>query len=426
MFRRLLDGLGTPFAPGGRLARLWPLWDAPDTFLYTPGKTTAGPAHARDRLDMKRLMFTVVAALAGTVAMAFYNTGLQANLAIAQGAVPLPGWRTAAIEALGLGFSPDSILACLAHGGLWYLPVLVVTFAVGGAWEMAFAVIRRHEVSEGFLVTGMLFPLILPPTVPLWQVALGISFGVVVGKEVFGGSGFNILNPALTARAFLFFAYPSDLTGDRIWIAADTAPDAVSGATWLARFSLTGPEALAEPFHPAGAAGLSAWDAFLGFLPGSMGETSVLACLFGAAVLALTGIGSLRIMLAVAAGTLVMGGLLNLLGSDTNPFLAVPFWWHYLLGGWAFGTVFMATEPVTAPSTNGGRVVYGFLIGVLVVLIRVVNPAYPEGMMLSILLMNVFAPLIDHFALRSNLRRRTRRAARGLIPSPGSAGRSGN
>ncbi len=415
MLRSLLDRLGTPFRPGRPLHRFWPVWDAPDTFLYTPGKTTAGPAHARDGLDMKRLMFTVVVSLAGTVAMAFYNTGLQANLAIARGAAPLPGWRTGVIEALGVGFSPDSVLAAIVHGGLWYLPVLLVTFAVGGAWEMLFAVVRRHEVSEGVLVTGMLFPLILPPTVPLWQVALGISFGVVVGKEIFGGSGFNILNPALTARAFLFFAYPADLTGDRIWIAADTAPDAVSGATWLARLSLNGPEALAGPLHPAGGAGVSAWDAFLGFVPGSMGETSVLACLLGAVVLVWTGIGSLRIMLAVLLGTLVTGGALNLIGSDTNPFFAVPVFWHFLLGGWAFGAVFMATEPATAPSTDGGRVVYGFLIGVLAILIRVVNPAYPEGMMLSILLMNVFAPLIDHFALRANVRRRARRAG---VPVP--------
>ncbi len=406
MLGRLLDRLGAPFREGGPLARFWPLWDAPDTFLRTPGSTTRGPSHARDRLDMKRLMFTVVIALAGTVAMAFYNTGLQANRAIALGGEPLPGWRTDLLQSLGVGFAPDRLLDCVLHGGLWYLPVLLVTFAVGGVWEMLFAVVRRHEVSEGFLVTGMLFPLILPPTVPLWQVALGITFGVVVGKEIFGGSGFNILNPALTARAFLFFAYPAQLSGDRVWIAADTAPDAVSGATWLARLSLQGDEALGAALHPAGGAGITPWDAFLGFLPGSMGETSVLACLFGAAVLALTGIGSLRIMLAAAVGTAIMGGALNWIGSATNPFFAVPFWWHFLLGGWAFGAVFMATEPVTAPGTNGGRIVYGFLIGVLVVLIRVVNPAYPEGMMLAILLMNVFAPLIDHFALRAAVKRR--------------------
>lgn len=422
MLRPLLDRLGTPFGPDGPLHRLWPLWDAPDTFLYTPGKTTAGPAHARDRLDMKRLMFTVVLALLPTVAMAFYNTGLQANRAIAAGGLPLPGWRADLIEALGFGFAPESVAAAVVHGGLWYLPVLLVTFAVGGAWEMLFAVVRRHEVSEGFLVTGMLLPLILPPTVPLWQVALGISFGVVLGKEVFGGSGYNILNPALTARAFLFFSYPADLSGDRVWIAADTAPDAVSGATWLARLSLVGPEALLERLHPAAAGGVTPWDAFIGLIPGSMGETSVLACLLGAVVLVATGIGSLRIMVAVAAGTLAAGGLLNLVGSAANPFFAVPFWWHFLLGGWAFGTVFMATEPVTAPSTNGGRVVYGLLIGALAVLIRVVNPAYPEGMMLAILLMNVFAPLIDHFAIRSNVRRRARLAARAAAFRSGDRG----
>lgn len=414
MLRSLLDRVGAPFAEGGRLHRLWPLWDAPDTFLYTPGRVTEGPAHARDRLDMKRLMVTVVLALVGPVAMAFYNTGLQANLAIAAGGAPLPGWRTAAIEALGVGFAPDSVLAAVVHGGLWYLPVLIVTFAVGGLWEMVFAVVRRHEVSEGFLVTGMLFPLILPPTIPLWQVALGITFGVVIGKEIFGGSGFNILNPALTARAFLFFAYPAYMSGDRVWIAADTTPDAVSGATWLARLGLEGGAVLSAPFHPAGSAGVTAWDAFWGFLPGSMGETSVAACLLGAVILVATGIGSLRIMLGVVAGTAFLGLLLNLVGSATNPFFAVPYWWHFLLGGWAFGAVYMATEPVTAPSTNGGRMVYGFLIGALCVLIRVVNPAYPEGMMLAILLMNVFAPLMDHFALRASVRRRARRAAKAL------------
>ncbi len=417
MLRSLLDRLGAPFGEDGRLRRLWPLWDAPDTFLYTPGKVTEGPSHARDRLDMKRLMFTVVLALVGPVAMAFYNTGLQANLAIAAGGAPLPGWRTTVIEALGVGFAPESALAAVVHGGLWYLPVLLVTFAVGGAWEMVFAVVRRHEVSEGFLVTGMLFPLILPPTIPLWQVALGITFGVVIGKEIFGGSGFNILNPALTARAFLFFAYPAHMSGDRVWIAADTTPDAVSGATWLARLALDGPEAFDAPFHPTGDAGITAWDAFWGFLPGSMGETSVAACLLGAFVLVVTGIGSLRIMLGVVAGTALLGILLNLVGSATNPFFAVPFWWHFLLGGWAFGAVYMATEPVTAPSTNGGRIVYGLLIGALCVLIRVVNPAYPEGMMLAILLMNVFAPLMDHVALRASVRRRARRAAATL---PGS------
>jgi Na+-transporting NADH:ubiquinone oxidoreductase subunit B len=304
---------------------------------------------------------------------------------------------------LGLPFDPASFAACCVHGGLYYLPVLIVTLAVGGGWEALFAIVRRHEINEGFLVTWMLFPLILPPTVPLWQVALGISFGVVFGKEIFGGTGFNVLNPALTARAFLFFAYPAELSGDRVWIAARTSADGVSGATWLARAAEQG----AAVFEPA-----LAWrDAFLGLMPGSMGETSALACLAGAVLLIATGIGSWRIMLSVALGTIGMSLLLNAVGSQTNPFFDVPFWWHFVLGGWAFGTVYMATDPVSAPAADSSRWVYGFLIGVLVVLIRVVNPAYPEGMMLAILLMNVFAPVIDHFAVQANVRRRRARYA---------------
>jgi Na+-transporting NADH:ubiquinone oxidoreductase subunit B len=244
--------------------------------------------------------------------------------------------------------------------------------------------------------------------VPLWQVALGISFGVVVGKEVFGGTGYNILNPALVARAFVFFAYPAELSGNDVWIAATTSADGVSGATWLAVAALQGRQAIE--------AGVTFWDAFFGFIPGSMGETSALACLLGAVLLVVTGIGSWRILVSVTAGTMVTAMLLNAIGSDTNPFFDVPFWWHFVLGGWAFGTVYMATEPVTAPGTEGGRIVYGFLTGVLIVLIRVVNPAYPEGTMLAILFMNVFAPLIDHFALRLNVRRRQARY-RATLPS---------
>ena len=278
-----------------------------------------------------------------------------------------------------------------------------MTLAVGGLWEALFAVVRRHEINEGFLVTWMLFPLILPPTVPLWQVALGITFGVVVGKEVFGGTGYNILNPALVARAFVFFAYPAQLSGDKVWIAAATSTDGVSGATWLASAALEGQAAVD--------AGVTWWQAFIGLIPGSMGETSALACLAGAFLLVITGIGSWRIIASVAVGTIAASSLLNAVGSTTNPFFDVPFWWHFVLGGWAFGTVYMATEPVTSPGTNSGRVIYGFLIGVLVVLIRVVNPAYPEGMMLAILFMNVFAPVIDHFAIVRNVKRRQARYA---------------
>jgi len=349
------------------------------------------------------MMMTVVVALAGCIYMAMYNTGYQAHLAISQGAAPLATWQTRAMEVLGLGFDPSNLWASIIHGALYYFPVLIVTFTVGGAWEALFAIVRKHEVNEGFFVTGMLFPLILPPTIPLWQVAAGISFGVVIGKEVFGGTGMNILNPALTARAFLFFAYPGAISGDAVWIAAVTGADGVSGATWLSVASDQGRAAVAE--------GITWWNAFLGLMPGSMGETSALACLAGALLLVLTGIGSWRVMISVVVGTIAGALLFNAIGSETNPFFELPFWWHFVLGGWAFGAVFMATDPVTAPATNTARFIYGFMIGLLVVLIRVVNPGYPEGMMLSILLMNVFAPIIDHYVLQSNIKRRKARYA---------------
>ena len=403
--RSLLDTQGRLFAKGGKLERLFPLHEAADTFLYTPGEVTQYPSHVRDGLDLKRTMITVVIALFGCIFMACYNTGYQAHLAVSRGALPLDNWRTHLMEAMGLGLDPGNFTASFVHGALYYLPILIVTLVVGGMWETVFAVVRRHDINEGFLVTWMLFPLILPPTVPLWEVALGISFGVVVGKEIFGGTGYNVLNPALVARAFVFFAYPAQLSGDKVWIAATTGGgvDGVSGATWLARAALEGQSAID--------AGLTWSQAFLGFIPGAMGETSTLACLLGAAVLVLTGIGSWRIIAGVTVGTIAMASLLNAVGSDTNAFFDVPFWWHFVLGGWAFGTVFMATEPVTAPGTDRGRLIYGFLIGVLVVLIRVVNPAYPEGMMLAILFMNVFASVIDHFAIVANVRRRRARYA---------------
>ena len=401
--RDLLDRQARHFEKGGRLERLYPLWEAQDTFLYTPGEVTRSAPHVRDALDMKRLMTTVIIALLGCIYMALYNTGYQAHLAIAAGAAPLDVWQTHAMESMGLLFAPDDWWACLVHGALYFVPVLVVTFAVGGLWEALFATIRGHEINEGFLVTGMLLPLTLPATIPLWQVALGVSFGVVVGKEIFGGTGMNVLNPALTARAFLFFAYPAQMSGDAIWIAAGTAPDGVSGATVLALATESGMDGV------TGA--LDVWQAFLGLMPGSMGETSVLACLAGAAVLIVTGIGSWRIMLSVAAGTVGTALLLNAVGSTTNQFFDVTPLWHILAGGWAFGAVYMATDPVSGPSIPGGHYVYGFLIGLLAVLIRVVNPAYPEGMMLAILFMNLFAPLIDYVAVRANVRRRRARHA---------------
>jgi Na+-transporting NADH:ubiquinone oxidoreductase subunit B len=401
--RKLLDKQAKHFHKGGRFEKLYPLWEANDTFLFTPGEVTKRASHARDGLDLKRMMMTVVIALAGCLYMALYNTGYQANLAISQGAPPLETWQTRAMEALALGFDPGSVWACIVHGALYFVPVFIVTFAVGGFWEVLFAVVRKHDVNEGFFVTGFLFPLILPPATPLWQVALGITFGVVIGKEIFGGTGFNILNPALTARAFLFFAYPAEITGDQVWIAAVTATDGVSGATLLVNAVEGGQAAVVQ--------GATWWDAFLGLIPGSMGETSTLACLAGALLLVITGVGSWRIMFSVVVGTIAMTVLLNGVGSETNPFFDVPFWWHFVLGGWAFGMVYMATDPVSAPVSNRGAYVYGFLIGVLVVLIRVVNPAYPEGMMLAILLMNVFAPVIDHFVVQANIKRRKARYA---------------
>jgi Na+-transporting NADH:ubiquinone oxidoreductase subunit B len=398
----LLKAKERHFKKGGRLEKLYPLYEATDSFLFKTAKPTEGAVHVRDGVDLKRVMITVVIALMPTVAMAIYNTGYQTNLAIAEGAKPLADWEHAVLGWLGAGYSPESIFDCAILGALYFLPILLVTFVVGGAWEVLFAVVRRHDINEGFLVTGMIFPLILPATTPLWQVALAISFGVVIGKEVFGGTGYNILNPALTARAFLFFGYPAQITGDQVWIPFDTSipVDTVSGATPLAEAAVDG---------MAGLTSSDWWNAFWGFIPGSMGETSTLACIIGAAVLLITGVASYRIMLSVVLGTIAMATLLNLIGSDTNPLFAVPFWWHFVIGGLAFATVYIATEPVTAPHTQKGHWVYGFLIGVMIVVVRVLNPAYPDGILVGILLLNLFSPLIDHFVVGAHIKKRRAR-----------------
>ena len=399
--RSILDLQSRHFSPGGRLEKLYPLFEAGETFLFTPGKVTGGAAHVRDGLDLKRMMMTVVFALLPCVFMAMYNTGYQAHTAITGGALPLDTWQTEVMYALGYAFAPADVKACIVHGALYYLPVLLVTFVVGGTCEALFAVVRNHEITEGFLVTGMLFPLVLPPTIPLWQVAAGIAFGVIIGKEVFGGTGMNILNPALLSRAFLFFAYPGQISGDAVWITAQTSPDGYSGATWLAEAAASGPEVLT--------ARVTWWDAFLGLVPGSMGETSTVACLFGATVLILSKIASWRIMTSVVVGSFFTVLLLNAIGSETNLLFNLAFGWHVVLGGWAFGTVFMATDPVSAAHSNTGKYIYGFLIGVLAILIRIVNPAYPEGMMLAILFMNLFSALIDYFVIQANIKRRKAR-----------------
>jgi Na+-transporting NADH:ubiquinone oxidoreductase subunit B len=402
------------FEKGAPLEKLYPLFEANDTLLFTPGQVTKGSLHVRDAVDLKRIMITVVFALVPCLVMALFNTGYQSNLAIASGAgvVPFDGWQQSLFALTGLPADPGNAVSNVLKGLLYFLPVFVTTFATGGLIEVGTAIIRKHEVNEGFLVTGFLIPLTLPPTIPLWQVALGTAFGVIIGKEVFGGTGMNILNPALTARAFLFFAYPADISGDKPWIAADftgatvtsTLPDVVSGATWLGKASANA-DALAG--HALG--GTEWMNAFLGLIPGSMGETSTLACLLGAALLIATGVGSWRTMLGVLGGTFVLATLLHSIGSDTNPMFSVPFHWHVVLGGWAFGAVFMATDPVSSAFTEWGKLIYGFGIGCMVVLIRVVNPAYPEGMMLAILFMNVFAPFIDHWFVRANIKRRLAR-----------------
>ena len=410
------------FAKGKPLEKLYPLFEAHDTFLLTPGEVTKGASHVRDGLDLKRMMFTVVIALLPCMLMAMYNTGYQAFLAIEAGAAPLENWQTGLYHFLGWEYNSASWLGCILFGLFYYVPIYIVTLAVGGMIEGLFAVVRGHEITEGFLVTSALFPLILPATTPLWQVAMGIAFGVIVAKEVFGGVGFNVWNPALMGRAFLFFAYPAQISGDKVWIAATTGSqgstsattsaewaamtaDGYSGATLLGVGALGGLDEIKET-------GFTWMDAFLGFVPGSIGETSVLFCLFGAAVLILSGVGSWRTMLGCLVGSFVMSIILTTFGNvDSNPMHSIPFYWHWVLGGFAFAAVFMATDPVSSAFTNKGKLIYGFFIGILGILIRSLNPAYPEGWMLAILLMNCFAPLIDYYIVKANIKRRELRYA---------------
>ena len=401
LLRTILDKVEPNFKESGKLSRLYPLYEALDTFLYTPGEVTKGASHIRDALDLKRMMVFVVVALGPCVLMAFYNTGLQANTAISSSTVitPIESWRTDILDSLGCKYSPSSIFDNVLHGALYFLPVYIVCMTVGGLWEVLFSIVRKHEVNEGFLVTGLLFPLTLPPTIPLWQVALGVSFGVVIGKEVFGGTGKNFLNPALTARAFLYFAYPVQITGNTVW----TAADGFTGATPL------GELATASVHEGMQAINVTWSQAFLGTMQGSMGETSTLACLLGAGLLIATGIGSWQIMAAVVAGGFGLSTIFWAVGSESNPLFAMPPHWHMVIGGFAFGTVFMATDPVSAAMTNVGKWIYGIMIGMVTILIRVINPAYPEGIMLAILFGNTMAPLIDYYVIQANIKRRKAR-----------------
>ncbi|GGX90476.1 Na(+)-translocating NADH-quinone reductase subunit B [Litchfieldella qijiaojingensis] len=395
--RQTLDNLEPHFHKGGKYEKFYPLYEAVDTIFYSPPSVTKTTAHVRDGIDLKRIMITVWACTFPAMFFGMWNAGWQANMAIAEGYGSMDGWREAITMLLAGGHNVDSVWANFVLGATYFLPIYLVTFVVGGFWEVLFAVKRGHEVNEGFFVTSVLYALILPATIPLWQVALGITFGVVIGKEIFGGTGKNFLNPALTGRAFLYFAYPAQISGDAVWVTAD----GYTGATPL---SVAYQDGMAELMGQ-----WSWWDAFLGYIPGSIGETSTLAIFIGAAVLLWTKIASWRIMLGVFLGMVATSALFNLAGSDTNPMFAMPWYWHLVIGGFAFGMVFMATDPVSASMTNPGRLVFGILIGVMTVLIRVVNPAFPEGIMLAILFANLFAPLIDHFFVQANIKRRLKR-----------------
>ncbi len=395
LLRNLLDAGRPHFEKGGSLDKLYPLYEAMDTFFYTSGEVTRSRTHIRDAMDLKRMMTIVVVALFPCILMAMYNTGYQANFALTTLGGEVAGWRGALLAMLGVGIDHTNFIFNVVHGALYFLPILIVTYAVGGIWEVLFAIVRKHEVNEGFFVTGILFPLTLPATIPLWQVAVAITFGVIIGKEVFGGTGRNILNPALTARAFLFFAYPAQISGDAVWVAAD----GFSGATALSQFASGGSSAVTVSWQ----------DAFWGMMQGSMGETSTIACLLGAAILIVTGIGSWRIIFSCLLGMTGLALLLNMVGSETNLMFAMTPYWHLVLGGFAFGIVFMATDPVSAAMTSKGQYLYGILIGVMIVLIRVLNPAFPEGTMLAILFANAFAPLFDYFVVRANIKRREKK-----------------
>ena len=380
--RRYLDKLKPSFSEGGRFPWLHSTFEAFETFAFAPNRVTTKGCHVRDAIDLKRAMIMVVIALMPAMLFGMWNIGYQTSLHAAD-------WP------FQLGTSA-SWWYCLWFGFLRMLPLLAVSYLVGLTIEFTFAQIRHHQVNEGFLVTGFIIPMIVPVTTPLWQLALAVAFAVIIGKEVFGGTGMNFLNPALVARAFLFFAYPTRMSGDSVWIAADLwGTDAIAGPTPLAE--------LAAGIRPSA----SALNLLIGTIPGSTCETSVIAILLGAILLLVTGIASWRIMLSVVLGGGLMGLLFNAIG--TNAYMQLPFYYHYLMGGFLFGAVFMATDPVTAAQTNTGKWIYGLLIGIFAVLLRVVNPAYPEGMMLSILLMNCFAPLIDHCVIARNIKRRQKR-----------------
>lgn len=398
--KRMLEGLFDKYRPlfenDGKLAWAWPVFEGAETFFLTPDHRTRRGAHVRDPMDMKRLMIFVIYAMVPCILMGWYNVGYQGYLAE--------------------GVQNPGLLDCLVRGAWHMFPIVLVSYAAGGLAELLFCIVRKHEINEGFLVTAMLYPLTLPPTIPLWMVAMGIVFGVVIGKEVFGGVGMNILNPALTARAFVFFTYPAWISGASVWdvggegMFGGTLVDGYTGATPLLAVANAepGPNAIAA----LEAEGWSWLDLALGFIPGSMGEVSAVAALLGAIFLVVVGLASWRTMAGCVVGLMVTAALLNVLaGPESSALYHLPPHYHLVMGGFAFGAAFMATDPVSSAHTDLGRWLYGLAIGALVVLVRVVNPAYPEGVMLAILFMNVFAPLIDYFVVQRTTRRRAARLA---------------
>ena len=396
MMRNLLDKYELHFHKGGKWEKWYALYEAIDTGLFKPADVTKNSSHVRDGIDLKRVMITVWVATFPTMFFGMWNIGFQANTIMAEmGMLSQEGLRGLFIGLLA-GYDATSIWDNIIHGAAYFLPIYMTTFIVGGIWEVLFASVRGHEVNEGFFVTSILFALCCPPDLPLWMVAMGISFGIVIGKEVFGGTGKNFLNPALTGRAFLYFAYPAYMSGDAVW----SAVDGYTGATMLSVASAQGVAALEQT---------ATWtQSFIGTIQGSIGETSTLAILMGAALLLTTKIASWRIISGVLIGSALLATLFNNIDSS-NPMFALPFYWHWVIGGFAFGAIFMATDPVSAAMTNTGKFWYGMLIGVMVILIRVVNPAFPEGMMLAILFANLFAPLMDHFVVNANIKRRLAR-----------------
>lgn len=392
--KNIFDNLRPHFEEGGKWEKFYPVYEAQETLFFVPGHTTGKKgAHIRDAVDMKRMMITVVIAMVPALLFGMWNVGYQHFLATA---------------------NPDAsdFLGQFITGALLVAPIIAVSYAAGLGVEFVFGVIRKHPINEGFLVSGMLIPLVVPVNIPLWMVAVATIFAVILGKEVFGGTGFNILNPALTARAFLFFAYPTDMSGDMCWVFTDglATVDGWSGATALA-YGAQGVGAqglnVVSSFASNTILDFSAMSMFIGTIPGSVGETSTIAILIGFLILWFTGVGSWKIVLSTFLGGFAMGSLMNVIGA--NEFMLMPAYYHLIIGGFAFGAVFMATDPVSAAQTNVGKYIYGFMIGLMAVLIRVFNPAYPEGMMMAILLMNVFAPLIDYYVVNANKKRRLKR-----------------